>query len=126
MDAEEYKNQYEDLTNSIDELRKQKLELLNGANLPLEELSVDNGVITYKGQPWDNMSGSEQLIVATAIVRKINPQCEFGNWLKNNNLQAIATRVSTGEECQIIIEDGYVKNKKTEVPSWENNVGGSF
>ena len=143
MDAEEYKNQYEDLTNSIDELRKQKLELLNGANLPLEELSVDNGVITYKGQPWDNMSGSEQLIVATAIVRKINPQCEFvlvdkleqmdletlvdfGEWLKDNHLQAIATRVSTGEECQIIIEDGYVKSKKTEVPSWENNVGGSF
>nr|DAU03539.1 MAG TPA: STRUCTURAL MAINTENANCE OF CHROMOSOMES PROTEIN [Caudoviricetes sp.] len=142
-DAEEYKNQYEDLTNSIEELRKQKLELLNGANLPLEELSVDNGVITYKGQPWDNMSGSEQLIVATAIVRKINPQCEFvlvdkleqmdletlvdfGNWLKDNNLQAIATRVSTGEECQIIIEDGYVKNKKTETPSWANNVGGSF
>ena len=89
------------------------------------------------------MSGSEQLIVATAIVRKINPQCEFvlvdkleqmdletlvafGNWLKDNNLQAIATRVSTGEECQIIIEDGYVKNKKTEAPSWANNVGGSF
>ena len=142
-DAEEYKNQYEDLTNSIEELRKQKIELLNGANLPLEELSVDNGVITYKGQPWDNMSGSEQLIVATAIVRKINPQCEFvlvdkleqmdletlvdfGNWLKDNNLQAIATRVSTGEECQIIIEDGYVKNKKTDTPSWANNVGGSF
>ena len=51
---------------------------------------------------------------------------DFGNWLKDNNLQAIATRVSTGEECQIIIEDGYVKNKKTETPSWENNVGGSF
>ena len=130
-DAEAYKNQYEDLTNSIEELRKQKIELLNGANLPLEELSVDNGVITYKGQPWDNMSGSEQLIVATAIVRKINPQCEFvlvdkleqmdletlvdfGNWLKDNHLQAIATRVSTGEECQIIIEDGYVKNRKNE------------
>lgn len=39
---------------------------------------------------------------------------DFGNWLKDNNLQAIATRVSTGEECQIIIEDGYVKNRKNE------------
>ena len=38
----------------------------------------------------------------------------FGNWLKDNHLQAIATRVSTGEECQIIIEDGYVKNRKNE------------
>ena len=143
MNAEEYKNQYEDLTNSIKNLRKEKIDLLNGANLPLEGLSVENGVITYKDQPWDNMSGSEQLIVATAIVRKINPQCEFvlmdkleqmdletlqdfGNWLKENHLQAIATRVSTGEECQIIIEDGYVKNKKVETPSWANNTGGSF
>lgn len=148
MDAEHYSLQYKDLSDEIDALREQKLDLLNGANLPLEGLSVDNGVITYKGQPWDNMSGSEQLIVATAIVRKINPQCEFvlvdkleqmdletlldfANWLKDNKLQAIATRVSTGEECQIIIEDGYVKERKVEEPTqvqptWMANKGGEF
>lgn len=146
MDAEHYALQYKDLSDEIDALREQKLDLLNGANLPLEGLSVDDGVITYKGQPWDNMSGSEQLIVATAIVRKINPQCEivlvdkleqmdletlldFANWLKDNKLQAIATRVSTGEECQIIIEDGYVKERKVEEPTkpaWLNNEGGEF
>lgn len=148
MDAEHYAMQYKDLSDEIDALREQKLDLLNGANLPLEGLSVDNGVITYKGQPWDNMSGSEQLIVATAIVRKINPQCEFvlvdkleqmdletlldfANWLKDNKLQAIATRVSTGEECQIIIEDGYVKERKVEEPTqaqaaWMANKGGEF
>ena len=148
MDAEHYALEYKDLSDEIDALREQKLDLLNGANLPLEGLSVDNGVITYKGQPWDNMSGSEQLIVATAIVRKINPQCEFvlvdkleqmdletlldfANWLKDNKLQAIATRVSTGEECQIIIEDGYVKERKVEEPTqaqpaWMANKGGEF
>ena len=148
MDAEHYALQYKDLSDEIDALREQKLDLLNGANLPLEGLSVDNGVITYKGQPWDNMSGSEQLIVATAIVRKINPQCEFvlvdkleqmdletlldfANWLKDNKLQAIATRVSTGEECQIIIEDGYVKERKVEEPTqvqptWMANKGDEF
>ena len=148
MDAEHYALEYKDLSDEIDALRQQKLDLLNGANLPLEDLSVDNGVITYKGQPWDNMSGSEQLIVATAIVRKINPQCEFvlvdkleqmdletlldfANWLKDNKLQAIATRVSTGEECQIIIEDGYVKERKVEEPTqaqptWMANKGGEF
>ena len=148
MDAEHYALEYKDLSDEIDALREQKLDLLNGANLPLEGLSVDNGVITYKGQPWDNMSGSEQLIVATAIVRKINPQCEFvlvdkleqmdletlldfANWLKDNKLQAIATRVSTGEECQIIIEDGYVKERKIEEPTqtqptWMANKGGEF
>ena len=71
------------------------------------------------------MSGSDQLKVATAIVRKLNPQCgfvlldkleqmdlqtmqEFGSWLEFQGLQAIATRVSTGDECSIIIEDGTV------------------
>ncbi len=34
---------------------------------------------------------------------------EFSAWLEVEGLQAIATRVSTGSECQIIIEDGMVK-----------------
>ena len=71
------------------------------------------------------MSGSEQLKVSTAIVRKLKPKCgfvlldkleqmdlatlqEFGAWLESEGLQAIATRVSTGGECSVIIEDGYV------------------
>ena len=32
---------------------------------------------------------------------------EFGQWLEQEGLQAIATRVSTGDECSVIIEDGY-------------------
>ena len=32
---------------------------------------------------------------------------QFGQWLEKEGLQAIATRVSTGDECSIIIEDGY-------------------
>ena len=35
---------------------------------------------------------------------------EFGQWLEQEGLQAIATRVSTGDECSIIIEDGYVQD----------------
>lgn len=146
-EAKKYKEEYDILSEKINEVRKNRISLLDNANLPLKELSVENGTITYKGQPWDNMSGSEQLIVATAIVRKINPKCEFvlvdkleqmdletlkefGDWLEKEKLQAIATRVSTGEECQIIIEDGYVKEnrieKKEDVPKWQMNNGGGF
>ena len=32
---------------------------------------------------------------------------EFGQWLEAEGLQAIATRVSTGDECSILISDGY-------------------
>lgn len=140
-DALQYSNQYNALTEKIEEVRKTKIELLNSANLPLAELSVEDGELTYKGQKWDNMSGSDQLKVATAIVRKLKPNCgfilidkleqmdletlqEFGRWLEQEGLQAIATRVSTGDECSIIIEDGYVvgQSQVEELPQTENNV----
>lgn len=123
-DAKLYLKQYEELSGKIDDIRKSKYDLLNNAELPLEGLSVENKELTYKGYKWDNMSGSEQLKVATAIIRKLNPECgfvlldkleqmdtqtlkEFSMWLEGEGLQAIATRVSSGDECSIIIEDGY-------------------
>ena len=130
-DALDYKNQYNALTTEIDNTRKAKTDLLQSAELPLPDLSVKDGELIYKGQQWDNMSGSDRLKVSTAIVRKLNPKCgfvlldkleqmdlntlkEFGAWLEQEGLQAIATRVSTGDECSIIIEDGYVKDETPE------------
>lgn len=124
-DASDYRAQYDKLSSVIEEVRKQKTDLLASADLPLEGLSVEEGELIYQGQKWDNMSGADQLRVSTAIVRKLKPDCgfilldkleqmdmdtlnEFGKWLEQEGLQAIATRVSTGEECSIIIEDGYV------------------
>lgn len=131
-DALGYENQYNTFTAEINQIRDAKTELLKGADLPLPDLSVEEGELVYNGFKWDNMSGAEQLKVATAIIRKLNPQCgfvlldkleqmdtetlnEFGRWLEQEGLQAIATRVSTGEECSIIIEDGYVKGQETVV-----------
>ena len=110
-------------------MRQQKTDLLTNADLPLPGLSVEDGELLYNGQRWDNMSGADQLKVAAAIVRKLKPDCgfilldkleqmdmdslnEFGAWLEQEGLQAIATRVSTGEECSIIIEDGYVAGQE--------------
>lgn len=141
QDAAEYRAQYSSLTTEIESLRKQRMDLLQNADLPLEGLSVEDGELLYNGQRWDNMSGSQQLMVSTAIVRKLKPECgfvlidkleqmdmqtlnEFGAWLEQEGLQAIATRVSTGDECSIIIEDGYVKNSESApaappTPKWE-------
>ena len=75
------------------------------------------------------MSGADQLKVSTAIVRKLNPECgfvlmdkleqmdpvtleEFGEWLTKEGLQVIATRVSTGDECSVIISDGYIEGQE--------------
>lgn len=127
-DADELQSQYDILTERVEAIRSERMSLLHGAKLPLPDLSVDDGALTYNGQKWDNMSGSDQLRVATAIVRELNPECgfvlvdkleqmdtqtmsEFGAWLESEGLQVIATRVSTGDECSIIIEDGYVREE---------------
>lgn len=124
-EAEQLRNEYSKMTDKLEEVRSRRKALLDSADLPLEGLSVSEGALVYKGQQWSDMSSAEQLIVATAIVRKLNPECgfvlmdkleqmdtdtlaEFGSWLEAEGLQVIATRVSTGEECSIIIEDGTV------------------
>lgn len=126
-EAVQYDSEYKRLTEQIAQKRADRMALLNGADLPLRGLSVEDGALTYKGKHWRDMSGSDQLRVAAAIVRRLNPDCgfvlldkleqmdmttltEFGRWLEAEHLQAIATRVSTGSECQIIIEDGMVKD----------------
>ena len=133
-DAQKLADEYAALTAQIEDVQREKLALLNGADMPLPGLSVTDGELTYNGQPWDCMSSSEQLIAATSIVRRLNPECgfvlldrleamdtdtlaAFGRWLESEGLQAIATRVSTGGECQIIIEDGEVAGAEADAPA---------
>lgn len=126
VEANNLQQEYDGLTEQIESVREERNKLLDSAELPLPGLSVKDGKLIYNNMPWDGMSGSDQIKVATAIVRKLNPQCgfvlmdkleqmdletlqEFGAWLKQEGLQVIATRVSTSDECSIIIEDGMVK-----------------
>ena len=125
-EASQYTQQYNGLTMQIEAVRGEKRALLEGAALPLPGLGLEDGALVYNGQAWDCMSSSEQLKVATAIVRRLNPECgfvlmdkleamdpetmrAFGAWLEGEGLQVIATRVSSsGEDCTIVIEDGMV------------------
>ncbi len=140
QEAEAYKQEYTELSAQLDAARKERYALLHNARLPMQGLSVEDGELTYLGHKWDAMSASEQLRVATAIVRAIKPSCgfvlldkleqmdvntlkDFSAWLQTQGLQAIATRVSTGDECSIIIEDGVAQTDALQpiVPkkSWE-------
>jgi len=138
-DAALYREQYKSLTAQLERVRSDRQALLEGSALPLPGLSVEDGRLTYQGMNWDSLSGSDQLKVATAIVRAVNPQCgfvlldkleqmdlgtltEFGRWLEQEGLQVIATRVSTGGECSVLIEDGQTAgtpwNAPAAVPAW--------
>lgn len=127
-EADELKEQYGELDAEVKRLDKARTDLLKDAPLPLDGLGVAFGErgepsLTYLGQAWDCMSGSEQLKVATAIVRATKPECgfvlvdkleqmdpqtlaEFGAWAEGEGLQVIGTRVGTGDECSLVIEDG--------------------
>lgn len=133
-EADALKARADELTAEVERARADKAALLEGAALPLEGLSVDGGELVYKGQRWDNMSGSEQLMVGTAIVRAVKPGCgfvlvdeleqfdpqtlaEFGQWAQGQGLQVIGTRVATDSTCQIIIEDGTVQESAQPRPA---------
>ena len=138
-EAELLERQYCELTEAITQVRTERTQLLNGADLPLPGLSVENGTLLYRGQPWGNLSGSDQLKVSAAIVRRLKPECgfvlmdkleqmdprtlsEFGTWLEQESLQVIATRVSTGGECSILISDGLAVQPQPQAPTWTKGV----
>ena len=136
MEAEAMDKEWAALADRIEEIRKQRLALLSTVKMPLDGLHIEEGKLTYNGKFWDCMSGADQLRVGTAIAQKINPKCgfvlidkaeqfdteqlaEFGKWLDAEGLQAICTRVSTGDECSIVIEDGFVQGEESYITDVE-------
>lgn len=133
-EADAAEAQYRELDGDCDELQRARVALLEGADMPLEGLSVEDGKLMYNGSAWGEMSGSEQLRVATAIVRRVKPECgfvlvdkleqmdpatlaEFGEWAQSQGLQVIGTRVATDETCTVVIEDGRAVARAAQVPS---------
>lgn len=134
-DAEELNAELNKLTEELENIRNERRKLLENADMPLKELSVgkndkERPILLYNGQPWDCMSGMEQIKAAVAIVRKLKPECgfvlidgmeafdmeqlkTFNQYLEDSGLQAITTRVSRGDECTVIIEDGMIKEEET-------------
>lgn len=128
---------YDEKTAIIEDLRKKKDELLQGAGLPYPGLSVENKVVTLNGKAWDCMSESMKIRVGCAIVMRINPSCKFmfvdkleqldsesieelNKFAIDNDIQIIGTRVTTNpEDCTIIIKNGYIEgmeNHTAEIP----------
>lgn len=124
MEAEEIEDQISSLSADIELNRSARRAILAEIPLELEGLSFsEEGELELGGKRWDCMSGAEQIRVAVAIARKIRPDCgfvlvdgleamdltelrSFGRWLARSGLQAIGTRVSTGDECSLILYDG--------------------
>lgn len=130
-ESDRAEEEYRYLDESCESIQASRTALLEGADMPLDGLSVEDGRLMFLGAAWGEMSGSEQLRVATAIVRRVKPSCgfvlvdkleqmdsetldEFGTWAAEQGLQIIGTRVARDETCTVIIEDGRFIAEKTQ------------
>ena len=133
-EAEDLKEQSDALSAEVEAVRKRRASLLEGADLPYPGLTVENGILLLNGKTWDCMSGSMQMVVASSIALRLNPKCRFvladgmealdedtlaryDEWLREHDMQAICTRVSTGGECTLVIEDGEGIQEAAEAPA---------
>ncbi|MBT8163077.1 MULTISPECIES: AAA family ATPase [Arthrobacter] len=116
----------EDLTRNIEGIDKLNADGLAAAVFPIDDLGFDDTGVTYRGVPFKQASGAEQLRVSLAMAIALNPKLRViriadGSLLDSDNLalvESIAREhdyqvwlevVGEGDGRGIIIEDGEVK-----------------
>jgi tetrahydromethanopterin S-methyltransferase subunit G len=114
------------ITKRLEEIEDEKVKLISSSRLPIQDLTFDNSGIFYNGVPFEQASSAEQLRTSVAMGFAMNPKLKIllirdGSLLDENNLKMIADmaeieggqlwleRVGEGKECQVIIEDGRIK-----------------
>ncbi|MGM7776106.1 AAA family ATPase [Arthrobacter sp. KNU-44] len=114
-----------ELTEAIAEIDKQKADGLAAAVFPIDDLGFDDTGVTYRGVPFKQASGAEQLRVSLAMAIALNPKLRViriadGSLLDSDNLalvESIARKhdfqvwiemVGDGDGRGIVIEDGMV------------------
>lgn len=115
------------LTEKIDSIDKEKADSLADAKLPVDGLAFDDNGITVNDIPFDQCSSAEKLRVSVAMGLALNPELKLmqirdGSLLDEDSLRMIREMAvkadaqimiekvtSTGEGCQVVIEDGEIK-----------------
>jgi DNA repair exonuclease SbcCD ATPase subunit len=116
------------LTTQIDEIDRQKGELLAAQKFPVAGLSVHDELgVTFDGVPFDQASTSQQMRVSVAMAAALNPKLRvmlvrdgsllddqslqlLGELAVEHDLQCFVERVGKGAECSVIISDGEVES----------------
>ncbi len=125
IDANKLANGYTEKIKAID---KEKARLIAAADMPIENLNFTEKGLTYNDFLLDQASDAERVAVSMAITTSLSPNARFaivrrGSDLDDNslralddhakkyNVQLIVERVSQGDECTVVMEDGRVKTK---------------
>jgi ABC-type dipeptide/oligopeptide/nickel transport system ATPase component len=116
----------EDLSDQLQSNARRKREAIQKAQYPIEGLSLSDEYVTYRGIPFEQLSGAETLKVSMAVAMAVNPKLRVirikdGSLLdsKNlaiidqmageNNFQIWMESVDESGEIGIVIEAGEVK-----------------
>jgi hypothetical protein len=117
------KARYEALTAQIDAIDASKRQMLQEATFPVPGLSFDESGVMFDGLPLEQASSAKRLEISTAIGLAMNPKLKVlllrdgslvgGRIMKRIEEMAEAAdaqiwleTISTGEECEVIMEDG--------------------
>lgn len=116
---------YEQLTQGIKALDKQKADALSAAKFPVDGLAFDEQGVTYQGVPFSQASSAEQIKVSLGMGMALNPKLRVlvikdGSLLDDAAMVAIREvvaehdfqlwieRVGNADKGAVIIEDGEV------------------
>ncbi len=117
----------DELTARIAEIDAAKVDAVTGAKFPVKGLSLTDEGVVFNGIPFEQASGAQQLRVSVAIGLAMNPKLPvllvrdgslldeeslklLGELAEEADAQVWVERVSEGDECSLIIEDGEVKS----------------
>lgn len=119
--------QSDNLTGELERIDEQKAQAIAEAKLPVDGLGLDEEQVLLGGLPFSQASSAEQLHASVAIAAAMNPELKImlirdGSLMDSDSLKLLCElsakhecqvwieRVGEGEECQVIIEDGRVKD----------------
>lgn len=123
--VERLRKESQSLTDKLNAIDKAKADAMGAAEFPIYGLSFDENGVIFNGVPFDQCSSAERLIVSLNMGIAMNPELKVllirdGSLLDENSLAIVAKaaedsgsqvwieRVSKGDECSVIIEDGKV------------------
>ncbi len=122
----EASDEAEAMTERLDALREQRIEMIAAADMPLDGLSFsDDGEVSYNGLPLDQASSAEQLMVSLAMGGALNPELRVlfvrdgslldsesmgivETWAEGEDYQVWCELVDETGDIGIVIEDGQV------------------
>jgi len=116
----------EKLTGVIGECDKDRITMIENADLPVPGLSFDDGFVTFNAIPLDQASSAEQLRVSVAVAMAMNPKLRViriqdGSLLDSDSMKIIeemakkddfqfwVEQVDETGKVGVVIEDGMVK-----------------